>query len=74
MATVSVASDAMMNGNGVRRDTWGEGSSMVADQNGQLMRTTPQGHAYGWILDLSDLTATDWRVEDSTSSHLQTPL
>lgn len=78
MANFTAATKAINSGKHVRRNGWGEGSTMYADANGQLMRT-PNGDAahhtsYGWQLDLSDLTAKDWQVAEPTSSHQQTQI
>lgn len=72
MVSFDTAMKALVNGTHIRRASWSDGSTMYADQNNQLMRTSPKGSKlateYGWMLDLNDLAATDWQLAASTST------
>ena len=46
MANFDEAVQAISDGKIVRRDGWGEGSTMYADANGQLMRTPNHGSVF----------------------------
>lgn len=74
MAGFNVAVEALSDKRHIRRKGWGEGSTLYADSDNQLMRTFngDVSGAYSWILDLNDLTAKDWTVVVPTSNHLQT--
>lgn len=82
MANFTTVIGPLSNGEHVRRDGWGVGSTMYADENKQLKRTPtvyphiagsnkPEWKDYGWILDLNDINATDWQavMPTSTSHH-----
>jgi hypothetical protein len=65
MTTFENALSTMNNGGKVTRAAWDKGSAMYADEHGQFMRTPAHNSSmphYGWILDMRDITATDWRV------------
>jgi hypothetical protein len=66
---------ALVEGGHVRRGTWREDSTMYTNENKQLMRTSSvHTTSYSWVLDVNDLTATDWQVVEPTSNHQQTQL
>jgi hypothetical protein len=69
MADFKATVKALNNGGHVRRNEWGEGSTMCANQDGQLTRVGPDGNTYGWMLDLNDINATDWQTVEPTSIH-----
>ncbi len=69
MADFRATVKALNNGGLVRRNEWGEGSTMCANQDGQLTRVGPDGNTYGWMLDLNDINATDWQTVKPTSIH-----
>lgn len=75
MTSFDIAMKALSEGKHVRRDEWEAGSTMYANEDRQLMRTPSSGAAcasdYNWSLDLSDLTATDWRLAETTSTRPQ---
>lgn len=62
MTNFQTAIEAINNGKHVTRKTWGKGSNMFADKNGQLMRVGPNGNTYGWSLDMRDINAVDWTI------------
>lgn len=74
MITFETVLNALTEGAHVRRNVWREGSTLYADENKQLMRTCTVHASYGWVLDLNDITATDWQVVEPTSIHQQTQL